>query len=445
MEYDFTEGGKKTFKAFGGNAIGGTPNAVVRNQSDQDIWKSIQEMGGDTGKMSSWLTNQKYSPDQIKSALGSNGVDLAAAEKFVMDDPNLRNWATNYKAPTAQTTSVSSSSKPNDAQIKQFVTANGGSPGVIQAAMKQFGVGFDDIKRAGGWDDNQVNDYVAKSGDASLQGDLGRYRSGRGTNIIDSVQQAMQAGGVTGNGMPTSSTYTPARFNGGSIRQSQTMEGIISRLVGDTSTPWMQRAQALATEKMADRGLQSSSIAAGAGAQAAIDAAGDIARTDSGYHTSMALQNASQRNDMARTNAQLQSQNDQFNAKASNDFTMQDRDFAYDVGRGTIEQGFTRDNLELKAQIDRDTNLQLAQLDADSRARLATLSNELGETTTGRAALVNLTSKYTNLVNNLRNDPDLDAGTKEKSIEDLATDWREEGNRIALIYNVTLPPDYFPG
>lgn len=372
--------------------------------------------------------------------------------------------------------------KQTDAQLKTYFEQNLSNPAAFQQGMTDNGLNWGDIGRIGGVTDAQIDEYVGKSGNAGLQNSLSQYKSGRNANIVDTVQRAVGGAGITGTATPVDATPVAAQAVAAApaqqaqaarasaaqarVNADETMEGIISRLVGNTDTPWMQRAQALAVERMNGRGLQSSSIAAGEGARAAIDAAGQIAQNDSGIYSQTRLENARMATQAELANANNETNTSQFNAgesnrvslanadnatrvglanaenatqvalanaKTLNDFKMQDRDFAYDVARGFVDNDFKTQYARLQSQLDIETGRQLA-----------TFEQGLRDTSVGKSSLVQVTGKYSDLVNIVRTDPNLDAATKEQVINDLRSDWVEEGTRISTIYNFELPADYMP-
>lgn len=68
-------------------------------------------------------------------------------------------------------------SKYSDAEIKDYVNKNANDPNAIATGMQQYGVGIEDISRAGGWDPGTVSSYIKGSGNAYLKGQLATWDS----------------------------------------------------------------------------------------------------------------------------------------------------------------------------------------------------------------------------------------------------------------------------
>lgn len=466
-----------------------------------------------------------------------------------------------------------------DTEIKDFVKTNASNGGIISKAMKDYGVGIGDIQKAGGWTDQQVSDYVGSYGDDAMKAAYAAYKNPAATgnppgttalpppvplpppgaapvtpsvmpaasptpapaaaapnqsSIISSAVSAANSGGNAAAQGPsmTGVTSRNVNFNPANVSSSQTMEGILSRLVGNTETPWLKQARGLAMEGMAERGLQSSSLAQGAGVQAAITGAGEVAAHDSQLYAQQQMQNQLLGANVSMANADRSLAADTFSAGAKNtsslagfnagqtrgnllldgsldiskmnlsqqqelqkmqlgqDFDLAkmgvdqvnymarlDKSLSGDLTKMSADQGYFMDRLTRGLDIDltkmgkgqefdlqklakdydydigkmaeglkNDVSLSKfrSELDEGSRTRLMQVEEKIGSSANGKASLVNSTSRYTQLVNSVRTDPNLDQAAKEGAIQDLRMDWEQETSRIATLYGVDLPADYVP-
>lgn len=93
------------------------------------------------------------------------------------------------------------------------------------------------------------------------------------------------------------------------VDPTKTTQGLLESMLREDS-PYLQLARSRAMEGMNERGLLSSSLAQGAGVDAAIGKAGEIAGIDSGIYSNTALANMAAKNRAG-----------EFNAGAGNDFT----------------------------------------------------------------------------------------------------------------------------
>lgn len=276
-----------------------------------------------------------------------------------------------------------------DQQISDYVKQNAANPGLIAGAMQQYGVGFDQIKQAGNWSDSDVENYVSKAGDANLSAMYSAYKTGKQADaalpastqpatgaasnetasttpatvappamlptpapssqsvdyqgIINSaITQALSSAPKTAVAPTASQVTAPtvAAFTQ-EVDPGQTVEGIISRLVGNTDTPWIKRAQAIALEGMNNRGLLSSSLAQGAGTAAAIDAAGKVAEADANIYAQQRIANQNAVNSVNVSNADRQFGVSKANADATNAINL--------AGFSAANQ---RDNTVLSASLD---------------------------------------------------------------------------------------------
>lgn len=339
--------------------------------------------------------------------------------------------------------------------------------------------------------------------------------------MIDAAVKAATAAAPKPTAAPQveRTTAPQATFTQYQVNPGQTNEGIISRLVGNTNTPFMQRAIAIAREQAADRGLLNSSIAANAGTSAAIDAAGEIASKDANIYSQQQLQNQRIENDIAVGNADRTFDSGKFNATEANkssrdawaDEAARSRevlttglgmasdaaksvlqkdmsqfntdqelrkmafDLSGDISKLSIEQKNYLDRLttgldidlqkmakdqefdleklakengydvdRMRRQLENDVALSRvrSELDTASQEKLLAARTAVESSITGKTTLVNVTSRYVQMVNDVRVDPDLSREEKEAAIADLRYDWEQETERITSLYGIKLPDDY---
>jgi hypothetical protein len=77
-----------------------------------------------------------------------------------------------------------------------------------------------------------------------------------------------------------------------------------------------------------------------------------------------------------------------------------------------------------------------SRLDTDSRKDLMTFESKLGNSATGRGALANLASKYADLFDVTRRDPNLSAEDKARALEDLRADFKSNAGVVANLYGM---------
>lgn len=125
-------------------------------------------------------------------------------------------------------------------------------------------------------------------------------------------------------------TYTPvsAQVN----RSTDTAAGQIQSLLAEGS-PVLNRARSLAEQRANGRGLINSSISAGAGTAAMIDAATGIGTSDAGIYSQQRLANQQAANEMELARGNSETQTNLANARAQNDFGMAGYNNQLEMGR----------------------------------------------------------------------------------------------------------------
>lgn len=120
------------------------------------------------------------------------------------------------------------------------------------------------------------------------------------------------------------------------VPYEQTTAGIMERLLMKGS-PYIDQARTRALQSMNDRGLLSSSLAAGAGEEAAIGKSFDIGSRDAGIYGEQRIANMDALNTFARDNANRSFDAGKFNADASNDLGKTRYQSALNAATGTLD------------------------------------------------------------------------------------------------------------
>ena len=164
-----------------------------------------------------------------------------------------------------------------------------------------------------------------------------------------------QAGLISSNVVPGTQA---AQFNANlqSVDKGETVAGNLDKMLAADS-PYIQRARAQSSATSNARGLLNSSMAAGAGVAAGIDAAAPIAQADANIYT-----NARDRNQAALNDG------GQFNVSQANTFALADKAQQADLKKMEINQGYTQQNMGLAQQFD------LTKMDVQSANTLKQMS-----------------------------------------------------------------------
>lgn len=291
----------------------------------------------------------------------------------------------------------------------------------------------------------------------------------------------------------------PVQFTPQQVNPSQTTQGIISELLKEGS-PVLDRAKALALEQMTGRGLTSSSIAAGAGVGALLDAATNIGSRDAGIYADQAMANQRTQYDVLTGNANRETAANQFNAAAGNQSNMAAFNAATQQNNALIGAALDAASLPYKTQAQMAINQQASDLDmrktafmsdmnmrtmfaqhgmsmerdaasfgydaqkaaqyfnnqteltrlqgqisADNAERLARVNGEVGRSAAGSSALVNAVREISAQWEAIKNDPDLPADLKQQLYIDKQNELAERFDLISAVYGTKLPADYLAG
>lgn len=150
-------------------------------------------------------------------------------------------------------------------------------------------------------------------------------------------------------------------------KPTETVQGQLDSFLSSGS-PILERARAGATQTANKRGLINSSIAAGAGESAAIDAATPIATSDANIYNQAAGQNLQYQNQAASQNSQQGTQVNLSNATEQNKASSQNAQLSSQIAQSNADN-----NLKLIMQnADDATKTALATMDAQNRNLLQT-------------------------------------------------------------------------
>lgn len=210
-------------------------------------------------------------------------------------------------------------------------------------------------------------------------------------------------------------------------------KGVAGRVNSLTSSgsPLLEAARTRAAQNANARGLRNSSMAVQSGEQAVIETATPIAQADASLFQNQQLANQSAKNQAdqfnanIRTNVGLQGagaaadeskfgrtlleEARQFNATG----TRQDRQFA-------DEQKYKREQLQMQQT--------LAQMDATSRKELATIESEFKADIASNENISNAWGTMMGNINQIQNNPDLDAAAKKQLIDNQVASFRSFTN-----------------
>ena len=196
------------------------------------------------------------------------------------------------------------------------------------------------------------------------------------------------------------------------------MEGLLS-----SSSPYIKRARTGAKQQAASRGLLNSSIAAGAGEAAAIDAALPIAQQDASAENQFGLADlqAGHTQDTLRTEAELKS--GLMGEEAGYTSTLASEKAGYATDLATLQAGFEKDILQ--TNYDFESQLKQMEFTSDEVKAIGSSVTLLGQTLSDKVAQI-------------QTDTTLDTDAKTTIIEQLQDMYQSQLNSVAAIYGVPI-------
>lgn len=264
---------------------------------------------------------------------------------------------------------------------------------------------------------------------------------------------------------PEAVSYTAKPFE---VTPEQTVSGQVAKLYSDDS-PLLQQARVRAKQQAADRGLQSSSIAVGAGEQAVLSQALPIATEDSRRYfdantntvnatnaaeyanaqakntanlrgseletnVSLANADAANRADVATTTAANAFKQTDLESQRAYELSDRDTRKAIILAEKDIERALGTANIDANtrvrlAEMDHDTRMELANVDRGTRVELASIENNYRQLLQTND---NLSAMYNQVSNNIAN---IAASNLSQSAKDAATQSQLDILREALRAN----------
>lgn len=221
--------------------------------------------------------------------------------------------------------------------------------------------------------------------------------------------------------MATAKTYDPALVTGQgysaqgydaktadavdwNVDGNQLVQNQVGNIVANDS-PLMQQAATSAKQGMAQRGLLNSSMAVGAGQNAVIAQALQMAQQDASTYAQSAQFNAQQKNQVGLFNAEAANQAAQFGAGQKNQFALTDQQQKFQAAQAGLdrEQQTAVVDLQLKNQ----QALQLAQqnfqasqavLDRQQQTTMAEVNNSYAQLAQLSSTAASIYNQYNNAV-----------------------------------------------
>lgn len=258
--------------------------------------------------------------------------------------------------------------------------------------------------------------------------------------------------------MDAATTYNATT---GGVSNDETVNSQLTRLL-DANSVYVDQARQRAMQMANSRGLQNSSLAASAGEEAAIAQALPIAQQDASTFSRRASENLGYQNRAGEFNAgaglnlrQMGENARQFDNNADlsrSQLGEQQRQFDGDAslrraGLGEQQRQFDTD-AELKRgslfEQQRQFNAELAQkgslaqLDADTRSYLANTEAQYKTLMQSSASASEMWKTYTDSLQKVLNNKDLDAPNKQKALDMLGQQLRDGMNIIGSISNMDL-------
>lgn len=178
------------------------------------------------------------------------------------------------------------------------------------------------------------------------------------------TMQAPNVGATTAEAERMTATSAASRDMTAATRTvdqpTETVQGQLGSMLASGS-PYLERARAGAAQTANRRGLINSSIAAGAGEAAAIDAAAPIAQADANIYNQASGQNLQYRNQAESQNAQLGTQVNMQNATEANRAAAQNAQLGSQISQSNAENNLK----QIMQYADNATKSDLANIEAN--------------------------------------------------------------------------------
>ena len=201
-----------------------------------------------------------------------------------------------------------------------------------------------------------------------------------------------------------------------------TVAGQMRGLLAENS-PYLQVARTGALQTAAGRGLLNSSIAAGAGEEAAIKQALPIAQQDAQTYADIGKQNAKAYSDSILNTqvAQLEHQKSLANAKITGALTTQEAQKQFELQRISEAGQLQRQEIEnaMKAVLQDD------QLESAERQQLSQVVGSMGNEALGA-------------VERILRDTNIEAGAKQSAIDAVMRNYRANASTAGAVFGLNL-------
>lgn len=231
----------------------------------------------------------------------------------------------------------------------------------------------------------------------------------------------------------TAALVDPTDVNKWAVDQNQLVSNQLTGLLSQNS-PYLQQARTSAAQQANSRGLLNTSMAAGAGEAAAIQAALPIAQADAGTHVAATQFNANAGNQFRQSNQQFQNQANQFNATAQNDMSRFNNQNQLDVNKSNA--GLLADSTKTALAYDLDTFR--ANLDADTKVSLANIEASYQTLLGANESAYNIYQQALKNVADIQMNKDLDATAKSIAISNQLTILKNSMELIGAMDNLNL-------
>lgn len=189
------------------------------------------------------------------------------------------------------------------------------------------------------------------------------------------------------------------------------------------NSPYLQVARTGALQTAASRGLLNSSIAAGAGEEAAIKQALPIAQQDAQTYADIGKQNAKAYSDSILNTqvAQLEHQKNLANAKITGALTTQEAAKQFETQR--ISESAQLQRLEIENSM--KAVLQDDQLESAERQQLSQVVGSMGNEALGA-------------VERILRDTNIEAGAKQSAIDAVMRNYRANASTAGAVFGLNL-------
>lgn len=214
-------------------------------------------------------------------------------------------------------------------------------------------------------------------------------------------------------------TNSQVKANTTEFDESKGVAGRVNSLTSSGS-PLLEAARTRAAQGANARGLRNSSMAVQSGEQAVIETATPIAQADASLFQNQQLANQSAKNQADQFNANIRTNVGLQGAGAALDESKFGRTLLEEARQFGDEQTFKREQLQMQKT--------LAQMDAASRKELTTIEAQFKSDIASNENISNAWGTMMGNINQIQNNPDLDAASKKKLIDNQVASFQSFTN-----------------